>query len=113
MTLNAPETLNGDWKPISRADLESRLTSEIAALPGDVLKIYQEHAVIIAEQPCFRTEQYGTERVFVIARSGSQLLIFDDVEDEFAIGAADDDGILRKWCLCGDLVDALRCILRV
>ena len=41
------------------------------------------------------------------------ILIFDDVEDEFAIGAADDDGILRKWCLCGDLVDALRCILRV
>ena len=102
------EILNDDWKPISRAQLENRVSTEVAALPPDVLKSYKEHAITIAEQPCFRSEQYGTERVFVIARSGSQLLIFDDVEDEFAIGAAGDDGVLRNWGLCGDLIDALR-----
>jgi|SRR5215472_7750257 len=104
----ATEILNDDWEPISRADFESRLKSEVEALPPDVLNIYKEHAVTIAEQPCFRSEQYRTERVFVVARSGSQLLIFDDVEDEFAVGAAGDDGVLREWGLSGDLVDALR-----
>ena len=39
-----------------------------------------------AEKPSFRSEQYAIERVIVVARSGNRLLIFDDVEDEFAIG---------------------------
>jgi hypothetical protein len=103
----AAETLNDDWKPISRADFESRLESEVTALPPDALRTYKEHAVTIVEQACFRSEQYGPERVFVVARSASQLLIFDDVEDEFAVGAAGSDGVLREWGLCGDLVDAL------
>ena len=73
-----------------------------------LLDIYKERHITIAEQPCLRSEQYGTERVFVVARSGSQLIIFDDVEDEFAVGAPSEDGILREWKLCGDLMDALR-----
>lgn len=104
----AAEILNDDWEPISRPELENRLKTEVAALPADVLNIYKQHAITIAEQPCFRSEQYGTERVFVVARSGSQLLIFDDVEDEFAVGSPSDDGVLRQWGLCGDLIDALR-----
>ena len=104
----AAEILNDDWKPISRADLDSRLKSEVAALPPDALRTYKEHAVAIVEQPCFRSEQYGPERVFVVARSDARLMVFDDVEDEFAIGVPDEDGILRTWGLYGDLVDALR-----
>ena len=104
----AAEVLNDDWKPISRPELETRLKTEAAGLPADVLSIYKKHAITIAEQPCLRSERYGTERVFVVARSGSQLLIFDDVEDEFAVGAPSDDGVLREWGLCGDLIDALR-----
>ena len=104
----AAEILNDDWKPISRPELENRLKTEVAGLPADVLSIYEEHAITIAEQPCFRSKQYGAERVFVVARSGSKLLIFDDVEDEFALGAPSDDGVLREWGLCGDLIDSLR-----
>jgi len=99
-----------NWKPISRAELENRLNSEIASLPVDLRSAYQEYATAIAEQPCFRSEQYGPERVFVVARSGIRLLIFDDVEDEYAIGVADDDGVLRDWGLYGDFVDALRAL---
>jgi len=99
---------NDDWKPISRPEVENRLKSEVAALPADVMNIYKNHAITIAEQLCFRSDQYGTERVFVVARSGSQLLIFDDVEDEFGVGAPGDEGVLREWGLCGYLIDALR-----
>jgi|SRR5215472_11174487 len=104
----ASEIQSDDWKPISRQELENRLSAEVAALPADVLRIYKEHAIAIVEQPCFRSEQYGTEQVYVVARSDSQLLIFADVEDEFAIGTTTDDGVLREWGLCGDLIDALR-----
>ena len=105
MTTEIP---NDDWTPISRPQFENLLKAEVAALPADVLNIYKQHAITIAEQSCFRSEQYGMKRVFVVARSGSQLLIFDDVEDEFAVGEPSDDGVLREWGLCGDLVDALR-----
>ena len=59
------------------------------------------------ETASFRTQQYGTERVFAVARSGMRLLIFDDVEHEFAIGVPDEDGVLRNWNLYGDLIDTL------
>ena len=104
------QNLDHDWEPISRADLENRLNTETSALPTDFLNTYREHSTAIAEQPCFRSEQYGTERVFVVARSGTRLLIFDDVEDEFAVGVADEDGVLRTWSLCGDLIDAIRAL---
>lgn len=45
--------------------------------------------------------------VFTVARSGMRLLIFDDVEHEFAIGVPDEEGVLRNWNLYGDLIDAL------
>jgi hypothetical protein len=99
-----------NWKPISRAELENRLNTEIAALPVNLRSAYTEHATAIAEQPCFRSKQFGPERVFLVARSGKRLLIFDDVEDEFAIGVADEDGVLRDWGLYGDLIDALRAL---
>jgi len=102
------ETSDNNWKRISSADLESRLKTEIATLPVDLLKTYREHMTAMAEQPCFHSDPYGPEQVFVVARSGKRLLIFDDVEDEFAIGAADEDGVLREWGLYGALIDALR-----
>jgi len=97
-----------NWQPISRTEFENRLNAEVAALPADFVNIYREHATAITEQPCFRSEQFGRERVFLVARSGKRMLVFDDVEDEFAIGTAGEDGVLRDWGLYGDLVDALR-----
>jgi hypothetical protein len=105
-----PVTDPDEWEPISRAGLESRLNAEIATLPPGLLNTYRTHATTIAGLPCFRSEQYGTEHVFVVARSGRRLLIFDDVEDEFAIGAVDEDGVMRDWGLYGDLIDALRAL---
>jgi hypothetical protein len=100
--------LTGNWKPISKAEFEKRLKTEIGALPADLLSIYTERATAIEDQPCFRSEQRGPERVFLVARSGKRILTFDDVEDEFAIGMPDDDGVLRHWDLYGGLSDALR-----
>jgi hypothetical protein len=98
-----------DWQPISREQLDRLLSREEAQLTPDVREIYEGRRSAIAEHPCFRSEQYGIERVFVVARSGKLLLFFDDSEDEFAVGVPDDDGILRDWGLYGSLTDAVRC----
>jgi len=104
MTKNA----EGGWNPLPRLRFNEILADEVANLPPDALKIYRDHATTVVEQPCYRSEQYGVERVFVVATIGPRLLLFDEVEDEFAIGVVDSDGILRSWNLYGELVFALR-----
>ena len=96
------------WNPLSRPRFEKILTEEVASLPPDARNIYEGNAIGVVEQPCYRSEQYGIEHVFVVARAGARLLLFDDVEDEFAIGVPDTDGVLRNWGLYGELVFALR-----
>ena len=104
MNVHKPES---HWQPISREQFEQMLGTQEAELPPDLRKLYELHKTAIVEQPCFRSEQNGTERVFVVARSGEQLLFYDDYEQEFAMGVPDDDGVLRAWGLYGDLKDAV------
>jgi hypothetical protein len=102
-----PDSRN-DWQPLSRAGFEDVLKREVTQLPPEALKIYDAYASGIVEQPCYRSEQYGIERVFVVARHGARVLLFDDVEDEFAVGVPDNDGVLRDWGLYGPLLVAVR-----
>lgn len=97
-----------DRQPVPRSRFEDILREELATLTTEELKIYETYATAVLEQRCYRDEHYGMEKVFVVARAGTRLLVFDDVEDEFAIGDSDNDGILRKWDLYGPLVVALR-----
>jgi len=99
-----------DWHPLSRVGLEDVLKREVTQLPPEALKTYEAHAIGIVEQPCYRSEEYGLERVFVVARRGARVLLFDDVEDEFALGMPDSDGVLRDWSLCGPLRVAIRAL---
>ena len=99
-----------DWQPITRTQLESRLHDEVSELPPDLLKIYKARATDLAELPCFRSEQCGIERVFVVAKLGLEFILFDDDEDEFGVGMQSADGILRDWELFGSLAHALRAL---
>jgi hypothetical protein len=65
------------------------------------------HAVPVFEQPCFRSEDYGIEEVFAVARAGNRVLFFDDVEEDFGVGVPDSDGILRDLGTFGALVAAV------
>jgi hypothetical protein len=97
-----------DWQPLSRAGFEDVLNEEVAQLSPEVLRIYQACASGIVELPCYRSQHSGIERVFVVARAGGRVLIFDDVEDEFAVGIPDIDGVLRDWELYGPLKVAVK-----
>jgi hypothetical protein len=94
--------------PLSRAGFDEILQEEIAKLPPDALDIFRACTIGVQQQPCYRSDTHGLEQVFVVAHEGARLLLFDDVEDEFAIGTAEGDGVLRKWNLFGELVFALR-----
>ncbi|KMN36076.1 hypothetical protein VI26_08440 [Chromobacterium sp. LK1] len=49
----------------------------------------------------------STEQLFVVARVGNKALIYDDVEDEYAIANIPHAGPLRHWQLFGPLEAAL------
>lgn len=83
------------WSPVSKENFERILTEEIAALTPDAARAYEKYATTPYEQTCWRSSDYGIERVFVVAKNGNRLLFFDDVEDEFGVGVPDSDAILR------------------
>ena len=98
------------WNPLSRARFNEILQEDIANLPPDAVDIFRTCKTGVEQQPCYRSDTFGLEQVFVVARDGVRLLLFDDVEDEYAIGVPDGDGVLRKWELYGDLVLSLRAL---
>jgi hypothetical protein len=57
---------------------------------------------------CFRSEQKTEGHLFVVADDGKTAVVFDDVEEEFAICKSQLlDGVVREWGLAGSLVFAL------
>lgn len=57
---------------------------------------------------CLRRRGGGVESVYIVASRGSQLLLYDDVEDEYGVALKPEDNLLRDWDLFGDLAFALR-----
>jgi len=39
--------------------------------------------------------------MWVVARSGERVLLYDSVEEEFGTGVVDHDGVLRDWGTSG------------
>jgi hypothetical protein len=96
-----------EWQKVSREQFQSILDEEVAALTPEAVRILEVHAAPIFEQLCFRNEDYGMEKVFVVARAGNRVLFFDDVEEEFGVGVPDSDGVLRDLGTFGPLVAAV------
>jgi hypothetical protein len=96
-----------EWQKVSRERFQSILDEEVAALPQEAAKILKVRAVPIFEQPCLRSEDYGIEKVFAVARAENRVLFFDDVEDEFGVGIPDNDGVLRDLGTFGSFIAAV------
>ena len=58
------------------------------------------------DQSC-RTQRSCAEPVHVVARNGAAVAFYDDVEEEFATGIADNRGNLSQQKLYGELRWAL------
>ena len=57
---------------------------------------------------CFRSEQKTDGHLVVVADDGKTAVVFDDVEEEFAICKSHLlEGVVREWGLAGSLVFAL------
>lgn len=85
-------------KPIPIERLAHIVKEATDALPADfLLRLLGLAVAPYSVTVRFNEEPEGLHWFWSIARNGSKLLVYDDVEQYFSTGCLDDDGILRTW----------------
>jgi hypothetical protein len=96
------------WKPYSIDELEHLLKNEQVDFSAAEHAKFTRTKVPVRQVRCFRSEQMTDDHLFVVADDGKTAILFDDVEEEFAICKSHLlDGVVREWGLAGSLVFAL------
>jgi hypothetical protein len=89
-------------------EVEHLLTIEQADFTAAEQAKFARTKVPVRQVRCFRSEQKTDGHLFVVADDGKTAVVFDDVEEEFAICKSHLlDGVVREWGLAGSLVFAL------
>jgi hypothetical protein len=99
--------MDPDWHPTTREELADRLQVETAKLSASSAARFARYRVEPWQAIYRVSDQYGDERVWVVAQSGRVAVFLHDDEDEFAIGVLSDEHRLMDIGLYGDLTDAL------
>lgn len=94
------------WQPIEEAELWTQLQADIQGLSPTTRSLLPTLSRPLVALCCERAKG-NTEYLFVIARVGDKALIYDDVEEEYAIAHVPQAGLLRYWQLYGPLEAAL------
>ena len=95
-------------KPFSIDEVEHLLTTEQTEFTAAEHAKFARTKVPVRQVRCFRSEQKTEGHLFVVADDGKTAVVFDDVEEEFAICKTQLlDGEVREWGLAGSLVFAL------
>ena len=96
------------WKPYSIEEMEHLLKTEQSDFSAAEHAKFARTKVPVRQAPCYRSEQKADGRLFVVADDGKTAIVFDDVEEEFAICKSQLlDGVVREWGFAGSLVFAL------
>ena len=95
--------------PYSLEEVGHLLTTEQSEFTANEHAKFARTKVPIRQVRCFRSERSKDDYLFVVASDGNTAVVFDDVEQEFAIckARALDDEVVREWGLAGSLVFAL------
>jgi hypothetical protein len=104
MTKSQPDP---DWQPISRSQLEELISAEVRDFDAVKLDIWNRLRVPLAVASIHRSPEWGEEQVFLVARRGDEVLFYDDVEDEFAVGRISGENVVSLGGLAGELHHAI------
>lgn len=96
-----------NWQPISETELTIRIENEICDMSQTERDEFERARIKPRLIKCKRGG-FTAEKIYAVAESNGNLIVFDDVEDEFGVGAAQENGSLEEWSLFGRLADALR-----
>jgi len=88
------------WKPINKVEFEKLYRELYSNLTEAERKAFDRYRVEICEAKITRSEMYGDESVFVVAKNEDGVLYFDDVEYGFNISRVDEANNIMD-CGCG------------
>jgi len=100
--------MKDDWQPAQIAEVQSRLAAESRSFEPIDRSQWSQVCVTPFQAKIRRSEEFGDESVFVVARDGSAVIFFDDAEDEFGGATLDQNGNLKASASFGELKFALR-----
>jgi hypothetical protein len=97
------------WKPITKDEIQRLLATEVERLDDETRPLWDRFGITPLQVKCVRIRADGTplepEPIFVVAREGNEVVVFDDVEEEFGTGVLNSDGQLRNWGTYGERLD--------
>jgi hypothetical protein len=91
------------WEPISRADLTTLLSRELATTPPQDRAVYERYRV----EPevvyrVFSRDPSSPAPTFVVARADAAVLFYDDIEEEWGTANVGRDGRINDWGTWGE-----------
>jgi hypothetical protein len=69
----------------------------VALTPQELLRLFSVAVMPYAVTVRYNEDPTGLHWFWVLARNGTRLLLYDDVEEYFSTGSLDEDGIMRTW----------------
>ena len=95
-----------EWSPITADELRDILVTQLAELDAETQAVWDRCGIQPTHMRCIRDRLDGgvpePEPIYAVAQAGDEVLIDDDVEDEWGTGVVDADGVLRTWGTYGE-----------
>jgi len=96
---------------MTETELLARVCEEEKQMSSDERAEFSACRVSLARGTVAHFSTDGVEEVFIVARRGTRVVFFDDVEDEFAAGTVDEHGAISHAGLYGELRWAVHSLL--
>ncbi len=97
------------WQPITRNQLTTLIEQEQAALSDELKTLFATVYTPCYTLKCQRGSNEIIEEIFIVGRYENYVIIFDDVEDEFAIAELTSEGKpITHWSLSWNLMATLQ-----
>lgn len=80
------------WRPITEVEFNELFTAQYAELCESQKITFDQFRIPLWKAAIRRSDQFGDERVFVVAQIDDGILYFDDVEYGFNISTVDESG---------------------
>jgi hypothetical protein len=88
---------------MSRAELTTLLSSELASTSPEERAVYERFRVEPeVVRRVFSRNPSSPTPTFVIARAGSVVLFYDDIEEEWGTASVERDGRIEDWGTWGE-----------
>lgn len=97
------------WKPITRSELDQLVDRELAGMVEPFRAYYRSYAVEPYRTACAHSG--FDDSFYVVAQLGNQVVVYNDIEEDFGVGTLAESGPMTDRADYGPLVLALRVLV--